>query len=180
VGNSLTGSNDPSSITPVMHKTVQRRWRRISTKFVLPGMGLVSLLLASCHSSHRPAEKPAKHVVEHCLKSSDPSDGTVFVIKWKWTTAHIGMHDVSYYTFRYTPDSDDPASYESVRALICERYVTSHTTLETQRQFAGKSEPVTRVVADTNKIVHLHVGDSVPPSSDTSQCLCPKPKRGRQ
>ena len=135
-------------------------------------------LFASCQSHPKPKAKAPQKVTKpviHCLKAADPADETLLVIQWKWNGSHVGSHDISYFTFRYTPNRDEPCSYDSIRALICERYVTSHTTTTTNCQFAGKQEPITKIVVAADKIVHLDAGITVPLGSATSQCTCPKP-----
>ena len=132
-------------------------------------------LLAGCQSRPKPkgkaAEKSTKPVV-HCLKTPEPTDTTMLVSQWKWHTSHIGSHDVNFFTFRFTPDSDEPCSYESVAALICERYVTSHTPSSTNCLFAGRQELMTTIVINADKIVRS--GTSGPLSTYTSDCACPK------
>jgi hypothetical protein len=140
-----------------------------------------SLLLVGCESqpkkSHHTNNKAKSNKVEPpvppCLKEAESTDATLLVIEWKRHAAHSGGHNISYFTFRYTPGHDDPASYESVRALICEHYVTSYTLLATNLQFAGKTEPITKIVVDADQIVHIEAGLPAPPTSDTSKCACP-------
>jgi len=128
-------------------------------------------LVAGCQSHSKHGHKEAK-VVAHCSKAADPSDTTLLVIQWKRHTSAGSLHDLSYYTFRYTPNSDEPCSYETVAGLICERYVTSEEATLTNCPFAGKHEVITKIVIDADKIVHP--GTSAPASKDTSDCFCPK------
>lgn len=131
----------------------------------------VTTLLAGCQSHPKHSEKETR-VVPHCSKLPEPTDTSLLVIQWKRHTSHTSFHDLSYYTFRYTPHSDEPCSYETVEALICERYVTSQEPSSTNCPFAGKQEVITKIVVNADKIVHL--GTSAPLPKDTSDCFCPK------
>jgi len=118
------------------------------------------------------ADEKVARVVAHCLKKPDPDDKTLLVTQWKWHTSHVGSRDLNYFTFRFTPNSEEPCSYESVAALICERFVTSYTPSSTNCQFAGRQEPMTSIVVQEDKIIHS--GTSGPVTSNTSECACPK------
>jgi hypothetical protein len=135
-----------------------------------------SALFLGCESQPKKSNSKstkAEPPVGPCLKAAEASDKTILVIQWQRQESHQGRHGSSYFTFRYTPRHDDPASYESVRAFICERYVTSHTPVEKHYQFAGKDESATKIVVDADKIVHIDPGVALPPAKDTSECKCP-------
>jgi hypothetical protein len=139
---------------------------------------VLSSVLLGCESQptkthHKPKTTKVEPPVPPCLKEAEPTDKTLLVIEWTRQASHKGRHGSSYFTFRYTPGQDDPATYESVWALICERYVTSYALVGTNTQFAGKEEPITRIVIDADEIVRIEAGLPAPPSDDTSKCACP-------
>jgi hypothetical protein len=174
----LTGSEPASKIRITMGQNSEPAGTLMRVSAVVLAILVLTPLFAGCESQPKAKTKPqakATKAVSHCLKAAEPADETLLVIQWKWNGSHAGSHDISYFTFRYTPTRDEPCSYDSIRALICERYVTSHTTLTTNCQFAGKQEAITKIVVNADKIVHLDAGIAAPIGSATSQCTCFKP-----
>ena len=133
----------------------------------------LATLCAGCHSQPKHGEKENTRSVAPCCKSPEPTDTPLLVIQWKRHTSHAAFHDVSYFTFHYTPKSDEPCSYETVGAMICERYVTSYELSPTTCLLGGRHEPVTKIVVNADKIVRI--GTSAPRPRDTSDCTCGKP-----